>query len=160
MSSLFGEYATDIADAADDPFNLRDGTYRGAILSAEVKSGTKNDEANTPWAGTEVVLSAEGEDVTHTQFFPHPKETDTPSVRGRKLTSMKQFLSGCGIPESRMSAAGPEDLVDLEVVYTIRTGKTGFKNLEIRLADGNVNLDKATPFKDTSAAVSDESLGL
>lgn len=133
--NMFGDFADDIADAPDDPFGLSDGTYRGAIIKVEKKSGTKRD-SDIEWAGLEVELSSADHEETHVQFFSLPTAADKESTRKIKLSSLKKFLTGCGIPRERMNVVEPDDIIGLDVVYTIRTSKNGFKNLDISLAKG------------------------
>lgn len=137
--SFFGDFGVEgIGDAPDDPFSLPDGTYRGAVIKGEVRKGEKNNDAKTKYAGLAMTLSATGESRTHQHYMPMPMPGDTPDVIIRKKSTIKKFMQGLGIPESRMDTTEIADMIAAgqDVVFTIRTGKNGFRNLEIKLANG------------------------
>ena len=137
---LFGDF--DIANASDDPFNVPDGVYRGKLVMFEKTTGTAKATGKT-YAGIQAVFHPEDEGMEYQHFFGLPGEDDTDYVRDIKLSSIKRFLSGMGVPVDRMNSVEEDDLVGTKVIYKITTSKpsktTGrtYKNIEVRLDDSS-----------------------
>ena len=146
--NLFGDY--DIAGAADNPFEAADGTYRGKILDFDEVSGKKDD--GTEYRGTQVTFHPNDGSVNYQHYFSHPAPGDSDFVVGVKTSAMKNFLAGCGVPVSRMNTVTKDDLIGLDVLYKITTGKPNkagrtFRNIEVRVDSGDF-----TPSDNSTAA--------
>lgn len=136
MSGLLGEYARDVASASDDPFSMPDGTYHGAIVGFERRSGNRQSD-NKPWAALVAKLSAEGDSRGYEHFMSLPSDDDTAAAQERKLSNIKTFLKSLEIPESRFETLAPSDVIGLEIDYQLKTSKNGFRNLSLRLSRGS-----------------------
>ena len=155
--SLFGDY--DIAGAADDPFDLPDGTFEGVISNIKVLSGN-ND--NGEYKGFVPVLTTEK--GSHEHYFGLPVEGTSPEVAERMRSSLKHFLAGLEVPEDKMNTTKPEDLIGEPVVFTLssRKGKNGrtYRNIEISLKKGTPISQPKVKQNTAIPGISDEDFGL
>lgn len=143
MPGFFGDY--DIEGAADDPFGVPAGTYRGTITEFDGDiSGTKKDGSGEyqgiQWEIT--ITEGKQEGGIYPAYFSLPVESTSPRSAGFMRSAIKKFLAGCEIAEDRMNEIDPNELVGLDVIFKVveRKGKDGkrtFKNLDsIRLDNG------------------------
>lgn len=130
----------DIADALDDPFSVKDGTYQGAISDVEIRTGEKkhDDGTVTKWKSMVVTFTSSDPNVnSYAHWYGIPSPDDAENVVSLKRSALKSLLSGLEIPESRMNQVKPTQLIATECVWTIRTNKKGFKNIKVSLPKGS-----------------------
>lgn len=139
MTGFFGEY--DIAGAADDPWAMDPGTYEGAVSKVEVLAGEKDrkdDDGNpvkVPYKGLQVTFST-ANDGDYQHYFSLPMPHDSAKAVRMKRSSLKAFLSGLEVPESRMNTIQPDDLIGIKCVFTIKKNNAGYWNIEVHLPTG------------------------
>lgn len=134
--SFFGDF--DIADAPEDPFNIEDGVYDGVVSAFKMTEGKRQSD-DTPYSGLTVTLTPDNKDnPPYAHYLPLPNESDTDYVTNIKLSKIKQFLTGCGVPQSRMNDIEEDDIVGTAVTFKVSTSKPNkdgrtFRNVDVRL---------------------------
>lgn len=119
--SLFGDL--DIASAADDPFNIDEGMYRGVVTAAQVKKS--NDGTKKGFVLTYTVTDEEspmvGRKIDEWKNLPQPEDPDTLTPdEERDRSFLKMRLRSLGVEEEEMNTVGPDDLIGKDVVFTVK----------------------------------------
>jgi|SRR6185437_14815848 len=161
---FFGEF--DVAGAADDPFSIDDGTYRGQVTGFDGDIGGKKNDG-TDYRGMQFTLTVtEGdqEGATYDQYFALPTADTSVRTAGILRSSVKKFLAGLEVPISRMNTIDPNDLLGIDVIFTIETTvskrtKKKFRNIEIRVV-GSVNREESGSVDVSVAPIDDNEFGL
>lgn len=137
--SLFGDL--DVQHAADDPFNIEEGIYKGTISDVKVKQSSKG---TTGLVLTYTVTDEEspmvGRKIDEWKNVPQPADPEnlTPEEE-RDRSFLKMRLKSLGIPESEMNNVGTDDLVGLDVVFTVKK-KGEYTNVtKVELADDSTD---------------------
>lgn len=143
MTGFFGEF--DIEGAADDPFSIPPGTYRGAITAFDGDKGGEKKDGSGPYKGMEFTLTvSEGpqEGAEFPAYFPLPTGQESTRSAGFMRSAVKRFLAGLEVPPERMNTVDPNELLGLDVIFKVverpsKNSSRKFRNLdEIRLANG------------------------
>lgn len=151
MSGFFNEL--DIASAADDPFRLEPGIYETVIT--EVKVVTIENGERKGRQSLVVTFSAtegdhKGKSVDRYLTIPD-KKFESEEKFNKNLSWLKSFLKRLEIPESRMNSVGPDDLLGLEVVVTLKQ-KGDYVNIvkeQLKRSGMSRSEDGDDPFADT-----------
>jgi hypothetical protein len=121
---LFGDL--DVAAAADDPFAIDDGTYRGIVSECSVKESNAGKKGlSLVYTVTDEESPMAGRNASEWKTIPSDDDDMSDSERARAASFLKQRLKSLGIPEDRMNDFEPEDAIDLEVLFTVKTNHKG-----------------------------------
>ena len=134
--SLFGDY--DVATAPDDPFSIPDGTYKGVITDFKRVEGVRAADG-VAWAMISVGLKTDsGLSTDYRLYLPGAGDSEAQVIR--KRSSMKAFLTGLEVPPHKMNTVRRDDLIGLNVVFSVTSGKSArgsvFRNFTFQLAKG------------------------
>lgn len=119
--SLFGDL--DIQNAQDDPFNIDEGTYKGTVTAVAVKE--HKDKTKKGLVFTYTVIDEEspmlGRKIDEWKNLPQPEDPSnlTPEEE-RDASFLKMRLKSLGIPEDEMNSVGAEDLLAIDVYFTVK----------------------------------------
>lgn len=115
--SIFGDL--DVESAADDPFALDDGTYKGVVEKCEVKDS--KDGSKKGLFITYMVDDADskmnGRRATEWKTIPQSKDEEDAD---RAASFLKQRLLSFGIPADRINSFTPEDAIGVDVVFSVK----------------------------------------
>lgn len=129
--SIFGDL--DIANAADDPFKIDDGTYRGTVTDAKVqdheKDGVTKKYLIIDFTVTDPESPMYERKISEWKEIPQPKNPKAPTAdEARAASFLKMRLTSLGIPPERMNKLNTDDLKGIDVVFVVKT-KGAFTNL-------------------------------
>lgn len=123
--SIFGDL--DIASAVDDPFALADGTYEATVTKCSVQEANSGDKGFTLEYTAHDCDDPAMEGRKQSEWLTIPEmengEFSDPEKGPMHLSFLKKRLKSLGVPEDQMNSVEPDDLLDLEVVITVK--KTG-----------------------------------
>lgn len=126
---LFGDL--DVASAADNPWDVDDGTYEVTVTSAKVgptKDGKKKGLTLEYTITTEGKMK--GRKVQEWKEIPQPADPQNLTPEEDKQASfLKMRLSTLGIPEKQMNTIDTDDLVAIDAVITVQN-KDGYTNVK------------------------------
>jgi hypothetical protein len=167
MAGFFGEF--DVAGAADDPFNVPIGTYKGTITAFDGDIGGNKKDGSGEYRGMQfdiTIREGKEEGGIYSAYFPLPLDTDSQRAAGFKRSAIKKFLAGCEVPEEQMNDIDPNELINLDVVFKIVERKAKgssrtFKNLDwVRLDHGEVLSGDGEGLEVFAPEVTDDEFGL
>ena len=120
--SLFA--GLDLANAADNPFEIPTDWYDLIISDVEVKPGKKTPTDN--YLVVELTIQGgehDGDSMQKWFYLPKPTEAETKRTKQAKHY-LRKFLLDCGIPESRHEEVGKDDLMNIELEgYCVKDGQ-------------------------------------
>lgn len=118
--SLFGDL--DINEIPDDPFAMPDNDYMGYISKCEVRTPKNKPDAVSNLVVTCQATEGQYEGYTAQRWFPIPESLNTADEK-RQAAFLKQFLSGMGVPESRLNDFQPDELDGVKVIFTVKNSE-------------------------------------
>lgn len=138
--SLFGDL--DIASAADDPFNIDEGIYRGVLSNVQTKKsndGTKKGTVFT-YTVTDEESPMVGRKIDEWKNLPQPADPDslTPEEE-RDLSFLKMRLSSLGVAEEDMNTVEAKDLIGTECVFTVKKKGDYTNVVKVELNSGDTD---------------------
>lgn len=133
--NIFGDL--DIASAEDNPFAIPDNKYEAFVTATKVGLTKKEDKLGLTIEYTIDGGDHNGKKVSEFKHVPRASDDMEPADRARAASFLKQRLSSLGVPDSKMNALDPADLVGIPVVIEVLTkdGYTNIRSVEVRKAN-------------------------
>lgn len=117
---LFDEL--DVANAADNPFEIPNNTYEAVVSKVDVKKNSKGNMGMTLTYTIQGGTEFDGIQVTDYFRIPHADDADQLDEAGRKrsLSYLKRRLASLDVPESQMNSVSADDLIGLTCYITTK----------------------------------------
>lgn len=104
---------------------IPDGVYEATVTDVYVREGTTN-KPDAKWINVEYTLADGHQEL---EWFQLPENPAEPTEKeAQKLGFLKRRMIDLGVAENRVNTVKPDELIDLDVVITLRT-KGGYQNI-------------------------------
>lgn len=118
-------------EVESDPNHLPDATYLGYLTKVKVQP--YKDKAK----GKAIILTYKVSDGEHKDKTVDEWKSANSFDEPRKKAWLKQRLLSLGVPESRMNAVNPDDLVGTAVLFTVKKNGDYINVTSVKLRDEN-----------------------
>lgn len=128
--SIFGDL--DIASAEDNPFEIAPGTYQATISDVSVRPTKAGDKTGLIIEYTITDENETGKKVSEWKEIPAKGSKNEATA----ASFLKLRLSSLGIPENRMNSLQTDDLMNLDVVVSVKKNGEYTNVVKVALDDG------------------------